>query len=138
MGKWGPPKMGTPGPHFTGRMGTRVPIFPVKWGPGSPSSQENGDPGSPFYQEDGDPIGKRLREVNFNRYGACTKQLAGKRVSFCSSFKVLSTDTTFIKIGVCYQKLLTLEMNFHIGGSPFHADTGSLATANKVGKGCGI
>ena len=56
--KWGPPKMGTPGPHFSGRMGTRVPIFPVKWGPGSPSSQENGDPGSPFYREDGDPIGK--------------------------------------------------------------------------------
>ena len=58
MGKWGPPKMGTPGPHFTGKMGTRVPIFLVKWGPGSPSSQENGDPGSPFSRKDGDPIWK--------------------------------------------------------------------------------
>ena len=38
MGNWGPPKMGTPGPHFAGKMGTRVPILPVKWGPGSPSS----------------------------------------------------------------------------------------------------
>ena len=36
-----------------------------------------------------------------------------KRVSFCSSFKALSTDTSFIKIGVCYQKLSTLEFNFH-------------------------
>ena len=58
MGKCGPPKMRTPGPHFTGRFGTQVPIFPVKWGPGSSSSQENEDPGSPFSQEDGDPIGK--------------------------------------------------------------------------------
>ncbi len=24
MGKWGPPKMGTPGPHIPGIMGTRV------------------------------------------------------------------------------------------------------------------
>ena len=36
-----------------------------------------------------------------------------KRISFFSSFKALSTDTSFIKIGVCQQKLLTLELNFH-------------------------
>ena len=36
-----------------------------------------------------------------------------KKVSFCSSFKALSTDSSFIKIGVCYQKLSTLEFNFH-------------------------
>ena len=36
-----------------------------------------------------------------------------KRVSFRSSFRALSTDTSFIKIGVCYQKLSTLEFNFH-------------------------
>ena len=36
-----------------------------------------------------------------------------KRISFCGSFKALSTDTSFIKIGVCYQKLSTLECNFH-------------------------
>ena len=48
-----------------------------------------------------------------------------KRVSFCSSFKALLIDTSFIKIGVCYhmyQKLSTLEFNFH---------TGTLATAYK-------
>ena len=39
--------------------------------------------------------------------------LLAKRVSFCSSFNALCTDTSFIKIGVCYQKLLTLEFNFH-------------------------
>ena len=39
--------------------------------------------------------------------------LLEKRISFCSSFKTLSTDTSFIKIGVCYQKLSTLEGNFH-------------------------
>ena len=55
----------------------------------------------------------RIRDVNFTRYGACTKQLAGKRVSFCSSLKAVSTDTSFIKIGVCCQKWLTLEFNFH-------------------------
>ena len=32
MGKWDPPKMGTPGPHFTGRMGTPGPHFTVKMG----------------------------------------------------------------------------------------------------------
>ena len=36
-----------------------------------------------------------------------------KRVSFCSAFKALSTDTSFIKIGVCQQKLSTLEFNFY-------------------------
>ena len=36
-----------------------------------------------------------------------------KRISLCSSFKALSTDTIFIKIGLCYQKLSTLEFNFH-------------------------
>ena len=39
--------------------------------------------------------------------------LLEKGVSFCSSLKALSTDTSFIKIGVCCQKLLTLEFNFH-------------------------
>ena len=39
--------------------------------------------------------------------------LLEKRVSFCSSFKALSTDTSFIKIGVCYQKSSTLEFNFY-------------------------
>ena len=34
-------------------------------------------------------------------------------MSFCSLFKALSTDASFIKIGVCYQKLSTLEYNFH-------------------------
>ena len=36
-----------------------------------------------------------------------------KRASFCGSFKALSTDISFIKIRVCYQKLSTLELNFH-------------------------
>ena len=36
-----------------------------------------------------------------------------KKVSFCSSFKALSTETSYIKIGVCYQKLSTLEFNSH-------------------------
>ena len=36
-----------------------------------------------------------------------------KRVSFCSSFKALPTATSFIKIGVCQQKLSTLEYDFH-------------------------
>ena len=36
-----------------------------------------------------------------------------KRISFCSCLKALSTDTSFIKIGVCQQKLLALELNFH-------------------------
>ena len=40
----------------------------------------------------------RLREVHFTRYGASIIQLAGKRVSFCSSFKALSNDTSFIKL----------------------------------------
>ena len=31
----------------------------------------------------------------------------------CSSLKALSTDTSFIKFGVCQQKLSTLEFNFH-------------------------
>ena len=35
-----------------------------------------------------------------------------KRVSFCSSFRALSTDTSLIEIGVCYQKLSTLEFIF--------------------------
>ena len=39
--------------------------------------------------------------------------LLEKRVSFCSSLKALSTDTSFIKIRFCCQKLLTLEFNFH-------------------------
>ena len=39
--------------------------------------------------------------------------LLEKWVSFCSSLKALSTDTSFIKIGFCYQKLSTLEFNFH-------------------------
>ena len=39
--------------------------------------------------------------------------LLEKRVSFCSSLKALSTDTSYIKIGVCCQKLSTLELNFH-------------------------
>ena len=42
-----------------------------------------------------------------------------KSVSFCSS----STDTSFIKIGVCYQKLLTLEFNFHYRLSSHYLDT---------------
>ena len=36
-----------------------------------------------------------------------------KRISFCSSFKALSTDTSFIEIGVSYQRLSILEFNFH-------------------------
>ena len=57
VGKWGLPKMGIPGPHFTGRMGTRVPIFQGERGPGGPilpgrwgPHWENGDPkcGRPF------------------------------------------------------------------------------------------
>ena len=36
-----------------------------------------------------------------------------RKVSFCSYLKPLSTDTSFIKIEVCYQKLSTLEFNFH-------------------------
>ena len=51
--------------------------------------------------------------MNFTRYGACTKQLACKKLSFCSSLKALSTDTSFVKIGVCCQKLLAIEFNFH-------------------------
>ena len=64
MGKWGPPKSGTPSPFyreygdgdpdFPGKMGIRVPILPGIWGP----SRENRDPlGSPFsrYNGDGDP-----------------------------------------------------------------------------------
>ena len=54
----------------------------------------------------------RLREVNFTRYGACTKQLARKRISSCSSFKTLSTDSGF-KFGVFYKELWTLEFNFY-------------------------
>ena len=33
MVKWGPPKLGTPGPHIPGKIGTWVPIFLVIWGP---------------------------------------------------------------------------------------------------------
>ena len=44
---------------------------------------------------------------------AVLDSLLEKRISFCSSFKALSTDASFIKIGVCYQKLSTLELNFH-------------------------
>jgi len=40
-------------------------------------------------------------------------RLLEKRVPFCSSLKALSTDTSFIKIGVCQQKLSTLEFNFY-------------------------
>ena len=39
--------------------------------------------------------------------------LLEKRVSFCSSLKALSTDTSFIKIGFCCQKLSTPEFNYH-------------------------
>ena len=35
-----------------------------------------------------------------------------KKVSFCSSL-ALSTDTSFIEVGLCHQKLSTLEFNFH-------------------------
>ena len=44
---------------------------------------------------------------------AILNSLLEKRVWFCSSFKALSTDTSFIKVGVCYQKLSTLECDFH-------------------------
>ena len=39
--------------------------------------------------------------------------LLEKRISFCSSFKALSTDSSFIKIGNYYHKLSILELNFH-------------------------
>ena len=57
MGKWGPLKMRTPGPHLPGKIETWVLIFPGEWGPGVPISPErwgphwkNGDPlcGRPF------------------------------------------------------------------------------------------
>ena len=35
-----------------------------------------------------------------------------KRAPFCSSLKALSIDTSFSKIGVCQQKLSTLEFYF--------------------------
>ena len=61
MWKWGPPKLGTLGPHYHGKMGTRIPIlgdprchrlfgtpvkFPMTPGPHfhGPSHVENGDP----------------------------------------------------------------------------------------------
>ena len=51
-----------------------------------------------------------------------------KRISFCSSFKTLSTDT---KIGVCQQKLSTLELNFHYRFSS-HAINETLAELRTV------
>ena len=39
--------------------------------------------------------------------------LLEKGISFCSSFRALSTGTSFVKIGVCYQKVSTTELNFH-------------------------
>ena len=36
-----------------------------------------------------------------------------KWLSFCSSFNALSTDASFIKIGVCCRELLTLEFNLY-------------------------
>ena len=51
MWKWGPPKMGIPGPYIPGNIGTWVPIFLGVWGSGIPifpgkwgSPWENGDP----------------------------------------------------------------------------------------------
>ena len=49
----------------------------------------------------------KLHKVNFTRYGACTKQLGEKTISFCSSI------STVTQSGVCYQKLTTLEFIFH-------------------------
>ena len=37
------------------------------------------------------------------------KAQPNETVSFCSSFKALSTDASFIEIGICYQKLSALE-----------------------------
>jgi len=39
---------------------------------------------------------KVLVPAHITRYGTCTKQIVGKRISFCRSFKALSTDTSFI------------------------------------------
>ena len=36
-----------------------------------------------------------------------------KWLSFCSSFNTLSTDASFIKIGVCCRELLSLEINLY-------------------------
>ena len=39
--------------------------------------------------------------------------LLTKTILLCSSFNILSTDASFIKIGVWYSELSSLEFNFH-------------------------
>ena len=59
--------------------------------------------------------------MNFTRYTApVLNSLLTKRITLCSSSKVLSTDTSYIKIGVCYQELSSVW---------FNSTTGTLATA---------
>ena len=54
-------------------------------------------------------------EVNFTSYSAYTNQLADKNVSFYSSFNVLSTDISFIKMAFAIsQELSSLEFNFSL------------------------
>ena len=57
-----------------------------------------------------------LREVNLTRYGACTKQLARKKgYHFVALLKLyLLILASFIKIGVCYQKLSTLQFHYQL------------------------
>ena len=55
----------------------------------------------------------RLRKVNLLGTVPVVNSLLEKRISFCSSLKTLSTDTSFIKIEVCCQKLSTVEFNLH-------------------------
>ena len=89
-----------------------VPISLAKWGSGVPVSLYR-DMGTGVPISRGSPYraytGTRLHELNFTRYGACTNSLLKKGGSVCSTFKALSSDTSFIKIG---QKLSTLEFNF--------------------------
>ena len=55
--------------------------------------------------------------------------LLEKRYCFVALLKALSTDTSCIKIGVCYHKLSTLEFNFHYRLSFFLVSRGGLTKA---------
>ena len=53
-------------------------------------------------------------EVNLLATAPILTSLLTKRCHFTALFNVLSTDTSFIKIGICYQELSSLDFNFSL------------------------
>ena len=53
-------------------------------------------------------------ELNLLATAPILTSLLTKRCHFTALFNVLSTDTSFIKIGICYQELSSLDFNFSL------------------------